>query len=143
MRAERARWLGRLPCLILLLVAGVQLALVRGAELTPWLGGGFGMFSTTRVDGARHVHVFVLRPGIEREVFVPGALADLEARTRALPSERNLQALGLALARMDTADPGPARAVLVQVWETRYDPASLLPSSRILRQLEVPLPHGG
>jgi hypothetical protein len=103
----------------LLLVAAVQLGLVYVAELTPWLGGGFGMFSTTRVDGTRHVHAFVLRPGIERGISVPSELADLKRHVRALPSDR-----------------------LIRVWETLYDPQTLLPVSRILRELKIPFSGG-
>ncbi len=100
------------------------------------------MFSTTRVDGARHLHVYVIRPGIEREVFIPPALEDLERRVRALPSQYNLDALGRALASVETPDHGPAEAILVQVWETHYAPRTLQPSGRILAQLEVPLSSG-
>ncbi len=36
-----------LPPLCLIGVALVQLGLASAASLSPWLGGGFGMFSTT------------------------------------------------------------------------------------------------
>jgi hypothetical protein len=126
----------------LLLVAAVQLGLVYVAELTPWLGGGFGMFSTTRVDGTRHVHAFVLRPGIERGISVPSELADLKRHVRALPSDRNLERLGLALAGVETPDHGAPQATLIRVWETLYDPQTLLPVSRILRELKIPFSGG-
>ena len=98
------------------------------------------MFSTTDVGSARHVHAFVVRPGIEREVLAPPALEDLELRVRALPSERGLRALALELARTPTPDHGPARSVRVQVWRTRFQPETLVPSDQILREVEVTFP---
>jgi hypothetical protein len=133
------RRLDLLPRLLLLAVAALQLGLVQTAGLTPWLGGGFGMFSTTRVDGHRHVHVFQLRPGLEREIAVPPELRDRERRVRALPSRANLEALGRALATAPSPDHGPAIAMRVQVWETRYAASTLVPSGHLLRDVEVPL----
>ena len=40
-------WRSWLPVALLLVVAGVQVALVKTEGLSPWKGGGFGMFSTT------------------------------------------------------------------------------------------------
>ena len=44
-----AGWRVYCPVVVLLSVAAVQLVLVRSAGLTPWKGGGFGMFAA--VDG--------------------------------------------------------------------------------------------
>jgi hypothetical protein len=97
------------------------------------------MFSSTDVGAARHLHVLVLRPGIEREVSVPSRLEDAERRTLALPSEANLRALALALANEHGPDDGRATGVRIQVWRTRFDPTTLAPESQILRELELPL----
>ena len=97
------------------------------------------MFSTTDVGSARHVHAFVVRPGIEREVWAPPSVEDLELRARALPTERRLRALALELARTPTPDHGPAWSVRLQVWRTRFQPETLVPSDQILRELEVTL----
>ncbi len=138
MRAARAR-LALLPCALLLAVAALQLWLAHTADLTPWLGGGFGMFSTTDVGSARHLHVFVIRPGLEREVALPRSWRVRERRARALPTEKRLRALALDLAQAPTPDYGPATAVRVQVWRQRFDPRTLAPSSRILRETEFAL----
>ncbi len=98
------------------------------------------MFSTMDVGSARHVHAFVVRPGIEREVWAPPSLEDLELRVRALPTERGLRALALELARTPTPDYGPVRSVRVQVWRTRFHPATLVPSDQLLREVEVTFP---
>lgn len=141
MNALRAwvRWLRWLPSLLLVAVALHQIFLVRDAQLSPWLGGGFGMFSTSDVGPARHLHAFVLRPGIDREVSPPPRLEDAERRALALPSDSNLRALALELAGEPTPDHGRAEAVRIQVWRTRFDPETLAPRSRILRELELSL----
>jgi hypothetical protein len=131
-----ARWL---PSLVLIGVALHQIFLVQHTQLSPWLGGGFGMFSTTDVGSARHLHAFVQRPGIDRLVSLPPRLEDAERRTLALPSESNLRGLALALADEPTPDHGAAEAVRIQVWRTHFDPATLAPESQILRELELTL----
>jgi hypothetical protein len=133
------RALRLLPCWLLVVVALHQLLLVHARDLSPWLGGGFGMFSTTDVGSARHVHVYLLRPGLEREVRVQPQQEPIEIRALALPSDPNLEKLALSLARTPTPDHGPAQAVRVQLWKTRYDPETLLASGVIVRELDVPL----
>jgi hypothetical protein len=132
------RGLRLLPCWLLLLVALQQIVLVRTADLSPWLGGGFGMFSTTDGRSNRHVHLYVEHPGFEREVWVPADLLDLERRARALPSDANLRALARAI-EIPPSDYGAPHTLLVQVWKTRFEPLSLIPSSFLLREFLLPL----
>ena len=139
MPREWADWLRLLPPLCLIAVAFAQLGLASAADLSPWLGGGFGMFSTTDSPSARHLHVFVIRAGLEREVWPDDSHPDLAERARALPLRANLRRLARGLARGPSPDYGPALAVRVQVWQTRFDSKSLLPSGQLLSELEVPL----
>ena len=134
-----ARWLAHLPIAILVGVALSQIVLAQRADLSPWSGGGFGMFSTTDAGARRHLHVFVLRPGLERELPTPLELEELARRARALPTARNLRALAYEMAKLPTPDPGSPTGVRVEVWRTRFDPETLIPSSHILRSLEIPL----
>jgi len=133
----RGRWARTVPAALLVGVALHQLFLAQTVGLSPWFGGGFGMFSSTDAGRARHIHAFVLRPGLEREVFVPESLGVLEARARTLPSDANLRALALELAQLPSPDHGPATGVRIQVWRTRYDPETLAPGSELLRGLVV------
>jgi hypothetical protein len=133
------RWARTLPGCVLVLVALHQLFLAQTTGLSPWFGGGFGMFSSTDAGRARHVHAVVLRPGLEREVFVPDELRALERRALTLPSDANLRALARELAQLPTPDYGPATGVRIQVWRTRYDPKTLAPESHLLRGLVVPV----
>jgi hypothetical protein len=100
------------------------------------------MFSTADAGPTRHLHAFVLRPGILREVVLPSELAPLEQAALVLPSRANLRALAQAVARLPTPDYGPATSVRLQIWQTRYDPVTLAPTSRLLRGFELPLAGG-
>jgi hypothetical protein len=63
---RRQRWRTILPVALLVAVASVQVVLTRTAGLSPWKGGGFGMFSTTDDSGRRRVRVFVTAPHAQR-----------------------------------------------------------------------------
>ena len=130
------RWL---PCAVLVAVAVHQIALARTAGLSPWSGGGFGMFASTDAGSTRHLHAFARRPGLRRELQPPRALkADLR-RALTLPRAANLRRLARKLAAIPTPDHGPATSIEVQVWHTRYDPVDLAPAGRIVKSLDVPL----
>lgn len=124
---------------MLVAVALQQLYLAQTTGLSAWSGGGFGMFSTTDAGATRHLHAFIQRPGIEREVLIPEALYELQRRTLALPSDTNLRALGIELARIPTPDSGNATGVRIQVWSKHYDPITLAPIGSILKAAEVPI----
>jgi hypothetical protein len=110
---------------LILALAALHFALVRCCSLHPWLGGGFGMFST--VD-QRQLRLFRIDAGVERPLEVPPELEDAAERVEALPSEAWLRAFLGALA----ADPELAGAGLrAEVWETRFD-ASMRPVPRRL-----------
>jgi hypothetical protein len=131
--------LGLAPALLLVLVALHQLWLAHTQELSPWSGGGFGMFSTTDAGRARHLHAFVLRPGLVREVEPPSEAGPLVLRALTLPSDARLRALARELAQLPTPDYGPPSGVRLQVWRTRYDPGTLAPRGELVRGIEVPL----
>jgi hypothetical protein len=71
------RWLA--PAL-LLSVALNQLWLAFSADLTPWCGGGFGMFSTADGRFSRHLHAYALSPGLRMELEIP---IELDERVQA------------------------------------------------------------
>jgi hypothetical protein len=130
-------WARYVPALLLVAIAARQIVLAFTVGLAPWSGGGFGMFSSTDAGAARHLHAFVIRPGIQREVRVPNGPEDWERRVATLPSDANLRALATALAALPSPDHGPASAVRIQVWRTEFDPESLAPTGRLHRSLEV------
>jgi hypothetical protein len=134
---ESGRWRGQLPAALLLGVALTQLALARAAALTPWAGGGFGMFASSDVRGSRHLHAFALHAGVRREVLVPEDARERAWRTLSFPSKHALERLGQRLGAERDPVWGRPDAVEVQVWATRFERGSLAPSAYLLRALEV------
>jgi len=138
-RAPWGHWLRPLPAALLILVATHQIVLAHTSGMSAWTGGGFGMFASTDAGGRRHLHAFVLRPGIRRELRPARASAERVQRTLSLPSDRNLRALAAEIAEIPTPDHGPPTAVELQVWRVRFDPQTLAPAGLLLRSLEVPV----
>jgi hypothetical protein len=133
------RWWWYLPSVLLLLVVANPLRLVSTNALSPWWGGGFGMFATTDGWATRHLHVFAIHLGVRRELSIPATFRKEVERALTLPSDANLQALARELADVPTPDEGLLMAIELQVWATRHDPITLVPSSSLLRALTVPL----
>lgn len=135
--AVKPRWFWYLPSVLLLIVATNQLRLVSTTSLSPWWGGGFGMFATTDAWATRHLHVFAVRSGVRRELEISPALKKKVERVLALPSEAQLQAFASQFVAAPTPDEGPLEAVELQVWATQFDPMTLAPTSTPIRFLTV------
>jgi hypothetical protein len=138
-RETRVQWFWHIPSVLLILVAANQLRLVSTTALSPWWGGGFGMFATTDGWATRHLHVFAIHPDVRRELSIPATLRKEVERVLTLPSDANLQAVAREFADIPTPDEGLLMAIELQVWATHYDPITLAPSSILLRALTVPL----
>lgn len=123
--------------ILLVVLALSQIYLVKTASLSPWAGGGFGMFSTPDAPRSRTVRAFVLTPGVRREVEIPDYLEDAALRAAALPTDSRLTALALGIARVQTPETATPRAVVIEVWKAEYDPETLAPSPRIVKSLEA------
>ncbi len=114
---------------VLALLAAVQIGLVFGAGLSPWKGGGFGMFASPDRGDFRRLVVLALEPdGEERVLPIPPALRRQRDAARELPTDARLRALARALA---PAAP-EARALRVEVWRPRFDRDVLHPGSEPL-----------
>jgi hypothetical protein len=124
---------------LLAAVAAAQIWLALTHALSPWAGGGFGMFASSDVRGNRHVHAFAIHPGVRRELAIPAELHERARRVLAFPTERAQRSLALQL--VDGPDPiwGAAEAIEIQIWATRFDRVTLAPSAFLLRSLVVPL----
>jgi hypothetical protein len=125
----RERVLRELPGALLVSLALLQIALAFGAQLSPWKGGGFGMFATNDHGSFRSVRVLALLPGGAERVFVPPELRRAELRLRELPSESGLRALAEALA----GEAPEAPALRTELWRLEFD-AELHPSWRKLAE---------
>ena len=135
MTARKLRWL---PPALLVAVALNQLWLSFRADLTPWCGGGFGMFSTNDGRFARHIHAYGLSPGLRFELPIPDELAEEFQAAAALPSDARLRALARALAPYAESDFESPDVIRLEVFATRWDPSTLAPAGVLLGEVEVP-----
>lgn len=76
---------------VLVVVATGQLVLARTGDLSPWKGGGFGMFSTVESPGSRFVRIFLVDGDREIPVPVPPQAEDEWMRARTFPTDDRLE----------------------------------------------------
>ena len=133
---DGASRLALVPAFILCVVALIQISLSRTLDLSPWKGGGFGMFSTND-DRQRPIRIWVTDSAVEREIFTPQGLGKEASRVTAMPSEGRLIDLARRIARKE--DPAGERisGVRVSVWRLRYAPHTLEPEYELLQEVEV------
>jgi hypothetical protein len=119
---------------LLLALALAQLGGFAWFGLSPWLGGGFGMFATNDHGAFRRVRVTELTRDGERPVAVPSELERLQRHVREVPREANLRRLGAAL-RERTPGLGALR---IEVWRTEFAPDDLAPRLVLVASAELP-----
>ncbi len=103
---------------LLAAVALVQAGQTARLDLSPWKGGGFGMFSTVDAPKARFVRLYLETPGGEVPVPPPADLARSFRELQTLPTERRLARLATQLAAATWAVPDLPRVELERVEET-------------------------
>jgi hypothetical protein len=103
-------------------VALHQLGATVYGDLTPWLGGGFGMFATLDTPGNRVISAHLLEPDFRREIVIPESLSDAAERARAFPTRRRLAELARRLAANPQYNRRTAEAVQLTVWRIRPNP---------------------
>lgn len=135
--AERIRpilWPALVPCIILLLVAGVQIYLALASNLTPWKGGGFGMFSTTDHSPHRYVRIFVEALEMTNEVEPAQELTKLVERVKSFPGEPLLTILARQIQKQHRDAGIPVESVRIEVWRVEYRKGDLAAKSKNLRK---------
>jgi hypothetical protein len=112
-----------LPAALLLTVAATQMAVARHGLLSPWKGGGFGMFAS--IDGLpfRQVRIVVDAPGRSEEIDPPASLERLTARTATYPHMRALERLGRAVVARERRRDRPVSSVRIEVWRAGISPS--------------------
>ena len=119
----------------------VQVYLTRVEDLTPWKGGGFGMFSSNDDGLNRTIRFRIHEPQRSRDLGVPPELQSRVHRALVLPTEKRLKALGREIARIEAAPAGaPIVSVRIAVWRLDYDPRTLAPQLEVLRDVII-APH--
>jgi hypothetical protein len=122
-----------LPVIVLIVVALTQVLLSKTAGLSPWKGGGFGMFATTDGTAFRQVRVFVEAEGRAEELEIAPSQELSAARAQLFPSDRMLGGLARAVAGREQRYGRPVETVRIEVWRTEFDPVSLDATERPLR----------
>ncbi len=135
------RTLHWLPVILLLSIAANHFYLVNSQSLSPWLGGGFGMFANTDVDSTRVVFVTIGNDkGDEYPVTLEGEIDKLQQRVRGLPDNEQLTKLAMAVWKSLEQDrleenTHPMTSLRIEVWKTIYHAETLQPQQiRIAHQ---------
>ena len=132
-------WRTLLPTVLLLLVAVTQVVLVRAADLSPWKGGGFGMFATTDGTAFRYVRLFADAPGRSEELNVTASLEFAALRAQLFPSDRFMTRLGEAVGERELRQGRDVATVRVEVWRIEFSDRPLRGSEKRLRSLTIPI----
>ncbi|HUP25817.1 MAG TPA: hypothetical protein VNB06_23110 [Thermoanaerobaculia bacterium] len=116
------RW-AFLACGVLVGVAVLQIVIAFTTELTPWKGGGFGMFATSDTGGNRQVRAYEVFDDGERRLSLPRR-DPLRRVMLNHPTEQRIGAYANALAaRLERRRSG-LQAVRVELWRASFDPAT-------------------
>lgn len=130
-------WLPLLPAALLIVVAAHQLHLAATEPLTPWKGGGFGMFSSTDRGHNRRLRVWVKGPERSEEMAIPRDLTDLAMDALVFPSQGRLERLALEIERAASNQGGEITQVRIAVWRREYDRENLEPTFVPLRDVTL------
>jgi len=126
-------WRAVLPVALLAAVACTQVTLARTAGLSPWKGGGFGMFSTTDDAGRLHVRVFVSTPDRSEELAIPPSLKDAADRAAVLPTDAAFSRLARRVVEREIRYGRPVATVRIEAWRIDYATGTLAATSRLIR----------
>jgi hypothetical protein len=120
------------PAVLLVAVASTQIALAFGAGLSPWKGGGFGMFSTLDARPHRFLRIQVDAPDRSEELTVPPSLEEMAAGVEILPTDGRLERFAQAIAARERRHGRAVETVGIEVWRTTFAHGSLEPSTERL-----------
>ena len=127
-----------LPVILLVTVAFVQIGLANYSYLSPWSGGGFGMFSTTDVGSARHVHIYAVTPSVRRELIPNTKHKKIVDQLLVFPADYRIKNFSEQLRDIFYIPEEGDVKLDIQVWKKTYDPRSLEPTSEIINSMEIP-----
>jgi hypothetical protein len=111
-----------LPSLLLVAVAAAQMALSLTAGLSPWKGGGFGMFASNDGLQFRQVRIFVAAPSRSEEILVPPSLVRAAASAATFPRPQALETLARSIADRERRYGRSVETVRVEVSRTVFSP---------------------
>jgi hypothetical protein len=97
-----SRWNAVAPWIAPGLLCGIaltQLLFAHFSSLSPWKGGGFGMFSTVDSPGARFLRAYLVTPQGDIPVMIPDNLKGKENELRTLATQQLAYEFAGALAK--------------------------------------------
>src|SRR5262245_47407859 len=118
------------PALLLIVVAALQIALTRLVDLTPWKGGGFGMFSTLDHGAFRGITIVVEAPDRSETLAIPPSLDALAARAAACPAAWLMRRLAEGVVTRERRYGRPVARVTLTAWHTEFDRITLRANER-------------
>src|SRR5262249_54656161 len=130
-----ARTAEAIPAALLAIVACSQLVLTRTTNLTPWKGGGFGMFSTLDHAAFRRISIVIDAPDRSEGLEIPDSLQEIAARVANCPADWALRRFATEIVARERRHDRPVAHVTIQVWRTEFDPGSLQPRELPLRSV--------
>jgi hypothetical protein len=130
----KAKYFALIPTFVLIIVACVQIYLALNADLTPWKGGGFGMFSTTDGNANRYLRVYVTGPQRSEEILIKQSLDDLATRAEMYPQNSQLEKLAKAILQDQQRKHLPVQSVRIEVWRISYDQRMLKPTTKVIHE---------
>ena len=113
--------------------------MTRTEHLTPWKGGGFGMFSTND-DPSRQVHVWIVGQEGEKKVELPEGSWSEAALAATFPSQGRLTKLGRRIAAIERAEGEAVSGVRIQIWRSVFSPSTFEPRLELIRESVIDLP---
>lgn len=116
-----ARWRVWLPVILLAVVAATQIVLTKTADLSPWKGGGFGMFATLDGSAARRVRIVVEAEGFSEDVEIAGSQEILAARASLFPSNSKMQALAEAVATREKRYGRAVDSITIEILRSEFN----------------------
>jgi hypothetical protein len=125
-----------LPSVLLVVVAGTQIVLARTAGMTPWKGGGFGMFSTLDHGAYRGVEAVIEGPNRSEALEIPPSLEELAARAATCPTDWLLRQLAERIVSRERRYERSVSRVTLTAWRTEFDRVTLRANERTLRMYQ-------
>ena len=132
----RERSWAAFPAVVLAVVAATQIVMTEVQMLSPWKGGGFGMFATLDARPFRYVRMFVRAPERSEELAVPPSLEDLAASAEIMPTATLFERLARAVVAREHRRGRPANEVRLELWRVDFAAGSLAPRDHLLRRYE-------
>lgn len=115
-----------LPSVCLVTVGGLQIGLAFGLDLTPWKGGGFGMFSTTDQPRVRFARIVLLTDRGGEILLTQQRPADApRLRAASLPIRSTAEALArTAVVNARRSNPHVTGA-RIEIWKRDFDASQM------------------